>query len=85
MAGQSIELIVPYPIHGGSDLRARLLARYLSDALGQDVQVSNVTGAPQGHEAVAKAPADGAVLGGRRLLPQETRQVSRDSGVGGVG
>jgi tripartite-type tricarboxylate transporter receptor subunit TctC len=63
MDAQSIELIVPYPIHGGSDLRARLLARHLSKALGQDVQVSNVTGAPQGHEAVARAQADGTVLG----------------------
>jgi len=63
MTGKSIELIVPYPVEGGSDLRGRLLARYMSDALGQTVRVSNVTGAPEGHEAVATAAADGSVLG----------------------
>ncbi len=63
MATKAVELIVPYPVDGGSDLRARLLARYLSEALGQPVEVSNVTGAPQGHEAVARAPADGSVIG----------------------
>ena len=58
-----MQLVVPYVQGGGSDQRARLAARYLERHLGQRVQVVNQAGAVAGHAAIAKAPADGSVIG----------------------
>lgn len=59
----SIQLIVPYVAGGGSDQRARLVAKYLARRLGETIEVVNRTGAVAGHEALAAAPADGSVIG----------------------
>ena len=59
----SIQLIVPYVAGGGSDQRARLVARYMGKHLGERVDVVNRTGAIVGHEAIAAAPPDGSVIG----------------------
>ena len=58
-----IQLIVPYVAGGGSDQRARLVARHMARHLGEDIQAVNRTGAVAGHEAIAAAPADGSVIG----------------------
>jgi tripartite-type tricarboxylate transporter receptor subunit TctC len=59
-----IRLIVPYAVGGSTDLTARLIARSISTRLGQQVVVENRAGAggTVGHDAVAKAPADGYTL-----------------------
>jgi tripartite-type tricarboxylate transporter receptor subunit TctC len=59
----SVQLIVPYVAGGGSDQRARLVARYLEKHLSQRIEVVNRTGAVAGHTAIAEAPADGSVIG----------------------
>jgi tripartite-type tricarboxylate transporter receptor subunit TctC len=59
----TIRLIVPYIEGGGSDQRARLLARHLERHLAEPVTVLNRTGAVAGHEAIAAAPPDGSVIG----------------------
>lgn len=59
----TIRLIVPYPEGGGSDQRARLLARHLTKHLAEPVDVVNRTGAVAGHQAIADAPPDGSVIG----------------------
>jgi tripartite-type tricarboxylate transporter receptor subunit TctC len=59
----TIRLVVPYIAGGGSDQRARLLARYFQKHLGEAVEVVNRTGAVAGHEAIAAAPPDGSVIG----------------------
>jgi tripartite-type tricarboxylate transporter receptor subunit TctC len=59
-----VRLIVPYAVGGSTDQTARLIARSLSTRLGQQVVVENRAGAggALGHDAVAKAPADGYTL-----------------------
>lgn len=59
----SIELIVPYVIHGGTGQRARLLATHLERELGQRVSPVSKTDAVAGHAAVAQAKPDGSTLG----------------------
>ena len=62
--GKPVSLIVSYPVGGGADLMARLIAPRMSEALGQTVIVENKPGAG-GQVAgayVAKAAADGATL-----------------------
>ena len=59
----TIELIVPYVEGGGSDQRARLVARHLQRRLDTEIRVVNRTGAVAGHAALAAAPADGSVIG----------------------
>lgn len=59
----AIRLILPYPEGGGSDQRARLVARHLGRQLDRPVTVVNITGAVKGHEALAQAAADGATIG----------------------
>lgn len=59
----SIEMILPYVAGGGSDQRARLIAKYLSQHLERPVNVVNLTGAVTGHTAIAKAAPDGATIG----------------------
>lgn len=58
-----MQLLVPYVQGGGSDQRARLVARHLEKFLQQKIDVANRTGAVAGHEAIATAPADGSVIG----------------------
>lgn len=59
-----IKLIVPYAAGGSTDATARLLAKSLTERLGQPIVVENRAGAGGsiGHEYVAKAPADGYTL-----------------------
>ena len=59
----SVRLIVPYVQGGGSDQRARLVARHLQKHIGEKIEVVNRTGAVAGHTAIAEAPADGSVIG----------------------
>ncbi len=59
-----IRLICPYAAGGLTDVLSRMLAKRLSERLGQQVVVDNRTGAGGiiGTEAAAKAPADGYTL-----------------------
>lgn len=56
-----VKLVVPFPPGGPTDLVARVIAKQMSDELGQQVLVDNRPGANGniGAELVAKAPADG--------------------------
>ena len=63
MPDRPIELVVPYVQGGGSDQRARLVARHLESHLGERIDVVNRTGAIVGHTAIAAAPADGRTIG----------------------
>jgi tripartite-type tricarboxylate transporter receptor subunit TctC len=59
-----LHLVVPYPAGGGADHWARLIAKNLSDALGQPVFVDNIPGAGgnNGTAAAAAAKPDGYTL-----------------------
>jgi len=59
-----IKLIVGYAPGGGADIMGRLIARRISEALGQQVIVENRAGAGQNiaTEFVAKSPSDGYTL-----------------------
>ena len=59
-----IRLIIPYAVGGSTDQTGRLLAKFLSQRLGQPVVPENRAGAggSLGHEIVAKSPADGYTL-----------------------
>jgi tripartite-type tricarboxylate transporter receptor subunit TctC len=62
--GKPVSLIVSYPVGGGADLMARLIAPRMAEALGQTVIVDNKPGAG-GQVAgayVAKAVPDGTTL-----------------------
>jgi tripartite-type tricarboxylate transporter receptor subunit TctC len=61
---RSLRLIVPVAAGGSQDIVARLLARHLTDALGQSVLVENQPGAGSniGYEAAARAKPDGYTL-----------------------
>ena len=59
-----IRMVVSYPPGGPVDSAGRLVAQQLSARLGQQVVIDNRPGAGGiiGHDAVAKAPADGYLL-----------------------
>lgn len=59
-----LRLIVPFPAGGSSDLLGRVLAKKMSEGLGQQVVVENRAGAGGtiGIAAAAKSPADGYTL-----------------------
>ena len=61
---RSVRIIVPYPAGGPTDPIARLAAQMLTESLGQDFVVENVTGASgvRGALMVAAAPGDGYTL-----------------------
>lgn len=62
---RQIRAIVPFPAGGGTDLMGRLLAKHLSDKLGQQVYVENIGGANGsiGVQAVMRAEPDGYTIG----------------------
>ena len=59
-----VTIIVGFPVGGGIDLDARLMAQWLSDRLGQPFNVENRigSGSAVATEAVVRAPADGYTL-----------------------
>jgi len=62
--GRTLRIIVPVAPGGSQDLVARLIAKGMSDELGQMVQVENLPGAGSniGYEAASRARADGYTL-----------------------
>src|SRR5882672_11370658 len=60
-----VQLIVPWGAGGGTDATARILAALLEKELKQPFNVVNRTGGSGvvGHDAIAKAPADGYTIG----------------------
>ncbi len=62
---RAIKLICPFPAGGGTDIIARIVAKYLSDQLGQQVYVENRGGANGGIgvQALIQADPDGYTLG----------------------
>jgi tripartite-type tricarboxylate transporter receptor subunit TctC len=60
-----LHLIVPFPAGSSSDIVARVIAKGLSDRLGQQIVVENRPGASGnvGTEAVARSKPDGYTLG----------------------
>jgi tripartite-type tricarboxylate transporter receptor subunit TctC len=62
---RQIKAIVPFPAGGGTDLMGRLVAKHLSDKLGQQVYVENIGGANGsiGVQAVMRADPDGYTIG----------------------
>ncbi len=60
-----VQLIVPWGAGGGTDATARIIATLLEKELKQPFSVVNRTGGSGvvGHDAIAKAPADGYTLG----------------------
>ena len=63
-AERSIRIIVPVAAGGSQDIVARLLARHLTEVLGQNVVVENQPGAGSniGYEAASRARPDGYTL-----------------------
>src|SRR5215213_8662835 len=59
-----VRIVVPVAAGGSQDIVARLLARHLTDALGQNVVVENMPGAGSniGYEQAAKSRPDGYTL-----------------------
>src|SRR6476469_4865091 len=60
----NVRIVVPYPPGGPTDIIARLCAQKLSEALGHQFYVENVSGASgaRGAAMVAAAPADETLL-----------------------
>ena len=60
-----IRLIVPFPPGGSNDVVGRLIAKTLSEKIGQQVFVDNRGGAGSviGTDALSKAPPDGYTIG----------------------
>lgn len=60
----TIKMIVPYPAGGGTDVVARIVAKYLSERLHQTIIVENRGGAngQVGLQALKQSPADGYTM-----------------------
>ena len=60
-----IQLIVPWGAGGGTDATARIIASLMEKELKQPINVVNRTGGSGvvGHDAIARAPADGYTIG----------------------
>jgi tripartite-type tricarboxylate transporter receptor subunit TctC len=60
-----VQVIVPWGAGGGTDATARIIATLLEKELKQPFSVVNRTGGSGvvGHDAIAKAPADGYTIG----------------------
>src|SRR5678809_1786306 len=60
-----VQLIAPWGAGGGTDATARIIAALLEKELKQPFNVVNRTGGSGvvGHDAIAKAPADGYTIG----------------------
>lgn len=76
--------VVPYAAGGATDVLVRIIARKLSDDLGQPVMVSNKPGAGTmiGAQFVAKAPADGYTLLAAVVANMATAPLLSASSVG---
>jgi tripartite-type tricarboxylate transporter receptor subunit TctC len=61
---RAIRMIVPFPAGGGVDIVARIVAKEMSERMGQQVAVDDRAGASGivGSELAAKAPPDGYTL-----------------------
>ncbi|WP_237173640.1 Bug family tripartite tricarboxylate transporter substrate binding protein [Paracandidimonas lactea] len=81
---RAMNMIVPFPPGGPTDLIARVLAKHLGDQLGQPIVVENKAGANAtiGMAAAAKANADGYTLlyntSSIALAPALYKQLSFD-------
>ncbi len=83
-----IRIVAPVPPGGSVDIVSRLIARKLTDSLGQSVVVDNRGGASTniGMELVARAPGDGytllantiALVANPSLFPKLTFDVEKD-------
>src|SRR3979409_1679386 len=60
-----IQLIVPWGAGGGTDGTARIIGALMEKELKQPINVVNRTGGSGvvGHDAIARAPADGYTIG----------------------
>ena len=60
----TIRMIVPYPAGGGTDVVARIVAKYLSERLKQTIIVENRGGAngQVGLQALKQSPPDGYTM-----------------------
>ena len=76
-----IEIVVGFAAGGGTDLTARTLALFLGKQLGGSVVVTNKLGASGaiGLAYVAKAPADGYVLGMTNMPGLVTLPIERQT------
>src|SRR4051812_17271687 len=61
---RAVRIILPFAAGGGTDILARVLAKRLTETLGQTVVVDNRPGAGGniGTEMLVKSPADGSTL-----------------------
>src|SRR5262249_55831432 len=61
---RQVRIIVPYPAGGPTDVIARVVAQHLSESLGQNFFVENLTGASGvvGTGTAANAPGDGHTI-----------------------
>src|SRR5262244_612945 len=62
---RTIQLIVPWGAGGGTDATARIIGALMEKELKQPFNVVNRTGGSGvvGHDAIARAPADGYTIG----------------------
>src|SRR3954463_16352618 len=81
-----VRIIVPFPPGNTMDIMSRLIGPKMTERLGQQILVENRPGAGGmlGLDFVAKAPADGYVVGAGQggnlvVLPHTSRNIPYDS------